>query len=248
MPLSKINVLILVSAPLWAQGGACPGRAAETRPVERAAVPEGALVLFDGKDLAGWTAKGGGQAPWKVENGYLEVVPRTGDIQTRQVFGDCRLHVEFWVPRMEGKHGQDRGNSGIFLQSRYEIQVLDSSQNDTYPDGACGALYKAIAPAVNACKPPEQWQTYDIAFHSPRVDAQGRVVEKGRVTVVHNGITVIDRGEFDRPTGSAHGMRQGPWGPVRLQDHGARVRYRNIWIKPLTEPGRGSGANLPPSR
>jgi hypothetical protein len=237
MPLSRIKVLILVSTPLWTLYGAFPGRTAKTRPVEQPAVPEGAIVLFDGKSLAGWTAKNGGPAPWKVENGYLEVVPGKGDIQSRQVFGDCRLHLEFWVPRMEGKHGQDRGNSGIFLQSRYEIQVLDSYQNDTYPDGACGALYKAIAPAVNACKPPEQWQTYDITFHSPRVGGQEGVVEKGWVTVVHNGIPVIDHGEFDQPTGSAHGMRQGPWGPVRLQDHGAAVRYRNIWIKPLTEHG-----------
>src|SRR5207302_5215081 len=113
---------------------------------------------------------------------------------------------------------------GIFLQSRYEIQVLDSYRNDTYANGACASLYGIIAPRQNMSRPPEQWQTYDIAFHAPGVDAQGKVTEPGRVSVVHNDVTVIDNGLFDHPTGSAMGQKQGGWGPLRLQDHGSRVR------------------------
>jgi hypothetical protein len=128
--------------------------------------------------------------------------------------------------------GQARANSGVFLQGRYEIQVLDFYMNDTYPDGACGALYKIIAPSKNASKPPEQWQTYDISYKAPRVDAEGKVVEKGVVTVVQNGTTIIDKGRFDRTTAGGLDDKLGTSGPVLLQDHGCKVRYRNIWFKP----------------
>ncbi len=197
--------------------------------------PAGALVLFDGKDLSGWLARrGGGPAGWKVENGYMEVVPKTGDIYTKEKFGDFQLHVEFWLPLMANAKGQACSNSGVYLQGRYEIQVLDSYNNETYPDGSCGALYKIHAPSKNASKPPEQWQTYDITFRAPRVDAQGKVTEKGVVTVVHNGVTVIDNGLFDHPTGGELDNQQGTPGPILLQDHGNKVRFRNIWLKPLS--------------
>jgi hypothetical protein len=196
--------------------------------------PEGAIVLFDGKDLSGWVSKQGTPAKWKVEDGYMEVVPLTGDIMTEKRYGpDFQLHVEFWLPLMADKKGQARANSGVYLQGRYEIQVLDSYMNDTYPDGACGALYKIIAPSKNASKPPEQWQTYDITFHAPRVDPEGKVSEKGQVTVVHNGETVIHNGAFDRVTAGALDENIGDPGPLRLQDHSCRVRFRNIWLKPL---------------
>jgi hypothetical protein len=195
--------------------------------------PEGAIVLFDGKDLSGWTALKGGPAGWKVENGYMEVVPKTGNIVTKEKFGDCQLHVEFWLPLMANAKGQARSNSGVYLQGRYEIQVLDSYMNETYANGACGALYGIIAPSKNVSRPPEQWQTYDITFHAPRVNDQGKVTEKGHVTVVQNGETIIDNGAFDTVTGGALDERIGEPGPLRLQDHGCKVRYRNIWLEPL---------------
>ena len=209
-------------------------RADDKKDSEPKPAPPGAIVLFDGKDLSGWVArKGNGPAQWKVENGYMEVVPKTGDILTKAKFGDFQLHVEFWLPLMAKATGQARANSGVYLQGRYEIQVLDSYNNDTYPDGAAGALYKIIAPSKNASKPPEQWQTYDITFRAPRVDAQGKVTEKGVVTVVHNGVTVIDNGLFDHPTGGEIDNQLGSPGPILLQDHGNKVRFRNIWLKPL---------------
>jgi hypothetical protein len=196
--------------------------------------PEGAIVLFDGKDLSGWVTRSGAPAKWKVTDGYMEVVPFTGDIMTEKKFGPAfTLHVEFWLPLMADKKGQARSNSGVYLQGRYEIQVLDSYMNDTYPDGACGALYKIIAPSKNASKPPEQWQTYDITFHAPRVAPDGNAIEKGEVTVVHNGETIIDQGRFDKVTAGALDVKIAEPGPIRLQDHTCKVRFRNIWLLPL---------------
>jgi hypothetical protein len=196
--------------------------------------PPGATVLFGGKSLDGWVTRRGRPPGWKVAHGYVEVVPGTGDIWTKEKFGpDFQLHVEFWIPPSVGKSGQERGNSGVYLQGRYEVQVLDSFKNETYSLGMCGALYGIIAPGKNASKPPGQWQTYDITFRAPRVDGAGTVVEKGELTVVHNGETVIDRGRFAKPTLGALDEKLGEPGPIRLQEHGDPVRFRNIWIKPL---------------
>jgi hypothetical protein len=198
------------------------------------ATPKGAVVLFDGKDLSNWVGRNGKPAAWKVENGYVEVAPRKGDIMTKEKFGpDFQLHVEFWIPLMADKKDQARGNSGVYLQGRYEIQVLDSYNNKTYAKGECGALYGLIGTTRNANKPPEQWQTYDITFHAPRVDDKGKVTRKGELTEVFNGVTVIDKGQFDQVTGGALDEQIGAPGPLRLQDHGCKVRFRNIWIKPL---------------
>ncbi len=198
------------------------------------APPEGAIVLFNGKNLDGWLGRNDQPAAWKVENGYMEVVPRQGNIRTAKTFGpDFKLHVEFWLPLMADKHGQARANSGVYLQGRYEIQVLDSYMNDTYPDGACGALYKILTPSKNASKPPEQWQTYDITFKAPRVDSEGKVTAPGELTVVQNSETIIDKGHFDKVTGGAMDEKLGNSGPILLQDHGCKVRFRNIWIQPL---------------
>ena len=187
--------------------------------------------LFNGNDLTGWVQSKDGSTPkWKVENDYFEVVPGTGDIQTQEVFEDFNLHAEFWIPYLPNKTGQDRGNSGIFLQGRYEIQILDTWNNETYLDGICGALYKLIAPSANMSLPPEQWQTYDINFRAPRLDEDGRVREKGEVSVVLNGQVVIERGLFERGTGSAAKQKQGIPGPIRLQDHGSPVRFRNLVV------------------
>jgi Domain of Unknown Function (DUF1080) len=205
--------------------------------------PKGAIVLFDGKDLSGWTTRSGQPAGWKVQDGYVEIVSGKGDIMTREKFGpDFKLHVEFWLPLMPEAKGQARANSGVYLQGRYEVQVLDSYHNDTYANGSVGALYGLIAPdkeaQQKAVRPPEQWNTYDITFHAPRVDDQGKVTEKGRITVVLNGVPIIQDGQFDKVTGGAFNDKIGTPGPLLLQDHhnkkgAANVRYRNIWLLPL---------------
>ncbi|HEV3261476.1 MAG TPA: DUF1080 domain-containing protein, partial [Gemmataceae bacterium] len=200
--------------------------------------PQGAEVLFNGKDLDGWESLGHKPAEWKVEDGYMEVVPGKGNIMTEKKFGpDFQLHVDFWLPLMPDAKGQERANSGVFLQGRYEIQVLDSYMNDTYEKGGVGALYSILEPdheaMKKAVKPPEQWQTYDITFHAPRVDDQGTVKESGRVTVALNGVTIIDDGKFDKYTPGEIDTKLGEMGPLVLQDHGCKVRYRNIWLKPI---------------
>jgi len=192
------------------------------------------IGLINGKDLKGWVGtKNQDPASWKAYENFIEVVPGTGDIQTEQVFNDFELHAEFWIPYLPEKTGQDRGNSGIFLRGRYEIQVLDTWENETYPDGICGALYKILTPKFNASLPPETWQTYDIRFIAPKVETDGKILEPGELTVILNGNLIIDRGHFEHPTGSAKKMKQGVPGPIRLQDHGSPVRFRNFFLKPL---------------
>lgn len=198
--------------------------------------PSDAIVLLDGKDLAKWAHKDGSPAKWKVENGYAEVVAKTGEIHTIQAFGDCQLHVEFSEPTPPHGESQERGNSGVFLMGLYEIQVLDSYENKTYADGQASAVYGQYPPQVNASRPPGQWQWYDIVFHGPRFDAAGKLLRPARVTVFHNGVLVQDNVEPTGPTG--HHQRPpyvaGPDKlPLALQDHGNPVRYRNIWIREL---------------
>jgi hypothetical protein len=212
---------------------------------DNAKPPKGAIILFDGKDLSGWRmADSDKPAPWKVKDGYMEIVSGKGHIMTKEKFGpDFQLHVEFWLPNLPPEiKDQARANSGVYLQGRYEIQVLDSYKNDTYANGSVGALYGIIAPdkkaQEKAVKPPEQWNTYDITFHAPRVDEKGKVTEKGSVTVKLNGITLIDDGKFDKWTGGELDQKIGEPGPILLQDHqnkagGPNVRYRNIWLKPV---------------
>lgn len=189
------------------------------------------ISLFNGENLLGWTRKDGTPPQWIVRDGYLEVVPGTGDIQTQSLFTDFDLHVEFWIPYLPDKRGQDRGNSGVYLLGRYEIQILDTHQNETYENGTCGALYKTIAPLMNACLPPEHWQSFDIRFKNPRVDDFGNVTP-GDLTVELNGRTIIDHYPISRPTGAAGKEKQGVPGPLRLQEHGAPVRFRNVWVTP----------------
>jgi hypothetical protein len=200
--------------------------------------PSGAQVLMDGKSLSGWVSIKGGEAPWLVKDGEVECAPGKGDIMTKEKFGpDFQLHVEFWLPLMEKATGQGRANSGVYLQGRYEIQVLDSYMNETYQNGSVGALYGILEPnkeaQKKAVKPPEQWNTYDITFKAPRVDEGGKVTKKGHVKVELNGIAITE-GEFDKMTGGSldSKMSNDP-GPIRLQDHGNKIRFRNIWIKTL---------------
>jgi 3-keto-disaccharide hydrolase len=199
------------------------------------APPVDAIVLFDGTDLSQWAADSG-PAKWKVDSGFMEVVAGTGSIHTTRGFGDCQLHVEWMAPLPPHGEGQERGNSGVFLMGRYEVQVLDSYDNQTYPDGQAAAVYGQFPPLVNASRPPGVWQSYDIVFHRPRFDAKGKVLKPARLTVLHNGILVQDNVELSGPT--AHQQRP-PYSvhpdelPLGLQDHGNPVRYRNIWVRPL---------------
>src|SRR5712672_474035 len=163
--------------------------------------PSDAIVLFAGKDLSHWAQKDGSAAKWKVENGYFEVVPKTGELHTKDAFGDCQLHVEFAEPNPPKGEDQDRGNSGVFLMGLYEIQVLDSYQSKTYADGQASAVYAQFPPQVNASRAPGQWQAYDIIFHSPHFDKDGKVLRPARVTVLHNGVLVQDNVELSGPTG-----------------------------------------------
>ena len=202
--------------------------------------PSDAVVLFDGKDLSKWAHKDGSAPKWKVENGYAEVVAKSGYIYTREAFGDCQLHVEFSEPSPAKGESQDRGNSGVFLQGLYETQVLDSYQSKTYADGQAGAIYGQYPPLVNASRPPGQWQSYDIVFHGPRFAKDGKLLRPARETVFHNGVLVQDNVELSGPT--AHGERP-PYKahaeklPLALQDHSHPVRYRNIWIRELKTVG-----------
>jgi hypothetical protein len=197
------------------------------------AAPSDAVVLFDGKDLSAW--KSGDQAAgWKVEGGYAEV-NGSGNIETRAEFGDCQLHVEWMAPAEPKGSSQERGNSGVFLLDRYEVQVLDSYANVTYADGQAAALYGQFPPLVNACRKPGEWQSYEIVFRAPRF-ADGRLVAPARVTVFHNGVLVHHDQELLGPTAHRSLPRYEPHpdrGPIRLQDHGNPVRYRNLWIRPL---------------
>jgi len=152
--------------------------------------PSDAVVLFDGKDLSHWRAANGGPAKWKVENGYVEVVKGSGYMHSQEAFGDCQVHVEWATPAPATGDGQGRGNSGVFLMGLYEIQVLDSYHNKTYADGQAAAVYGQYPPLVNASRPPGQWQTYDIIFHPPHFDKDGKLTRTTRVTVLHNGVLV----------------------------------------------------------
>jgi hypothetical protein len=200
--------------------------------------PSDATILFDGKDLSKWDSGKGGPAQWKVVDGAIEVAPGTGDIHTKQLFGDCQLHVEWAEPNPPHGKDQARGNSGIYLMSKYELQVLDSYQNKTYADGQAGAVYGQFPPLVNASLPPGEWQTYDIIFHGPRFAADGKLLRPARVTVLQNGVLVQDNvtltGPTDymaRPPYAAHAEKM----PLLLQDHDQPVHFRNIWIRELND-------------
>lgn len=204
--------------------------------------PSDAVVLFDGTSLAAWRGKDGGDAKWAVQGGAMVVVPGTGDISTREVFGDCQLHIEWATPAKVEGDGQDRGNSGVFLQSRYEVQVLDSYENKTYYHGQAGAVYKQYTALVNASRPPGQWQTYDIVFRAPRFDDSGKLLAPARMTVFHNGVLIQDNVEIKGTTthiGAPRYTAHPPAQPLLLQDHGNPIRFRNIWLRRL-EPDSGA--------
>lgn len=196
--------------------------------------PSDAVILFDGKDLSGWKSSSG-EAAWKVENGYMEVVPGTGSIQTKEHFGDCQLHIEFASPTVVKGEGQGRGNSGVFLMGLYEVQVLDCYDNKTYADGSTGAMYGQFPPLANACRPPGQWNVYDILFEGPRFEGE-KLAKPARITVLLNGVVLHHAVELQGPTQHRVLAEYKPHpatGPLELQDHGDLVRFRNVWYRPL---------------
>jgi hypothetical protein len=216
-----------------------PGDAAKC-----AAPPSDAVVLFDGtgKTFAeNWEAMDGNPSQWKIVDGAMESVKKAGYVRTKQKFGSCQLHIEWAAPATVKGDGQGRGNSGVFLMGTYEVQVLDSYNNQTYADGQASALYGRSKPLVNASRKPGEWQSYDIIFHRPHFDKDGKVIKRATFTVLHNGVLVQDHVRLSGGTGwdgphsateyQAHADKL----PLSLQDHGNPVRFRNVWLRELED-------------
>jgi hypothetical protein len=198
--------------------------------------PSDALVLFDGKDLSEWESVKGGPVKWTIGDAAFTVSKGAGDIRTRRAFGDCQLHIEWRTPAEVAGEGQDRGNSGVYLQSRYEVQILDSYNNATYVNGQAASIYKQYIPLVNASRKPGEWQSYDIFFRAPRFLEDGTVDKPAYVTVVHNGVLVQDHVQIKGSTvyrGNPEYAKHNAKEPLMLQEHGNPVSFRNIWIREL---------------
>ena len=224
-------LLFLAVGTLWVQ--AADEEPAIVSPGKHGSPPSDAIVLFDGTDLSNWKSTKGGSAKWIVSDGAMTVVKKAGGIRTKEEFGNCQLHIEWATPKDVKGEGQGRGNSGVYLQGRYEIQVLDSYNNKTYFDGQAGAFYKHAAPLVNASRPPGEWQSYDIIFIAPKPKEDG-TIEPGSFTVFHNGVLIQNHIPIPgKATTSAAFSGLAPKGPLMLQDHSNPVRFRNIWIRPL---------------
>ena len=197
--------------------------------------PSDAVVLFDGSALDAWMHLDGSDAKWEVSDGAFTVKKGTGDIKTRENFGDIQLHIEWMAPTEVEGTGQNQANSGIFLQERYEIQVLDSHSTETYANGQAGAIYKQHAPLVNANRPPLTWQSYDIVYRAPVFNDEGKLLVPARITAFLNGVLVQDNTSIWGPTEykglpvyEEHGNAA-----LKLQDHGNPVKFRNIWLREL---------------
>ena len=251
-----VRQLALAAAVAGALGAQQPGPASAwrqhemTRPhaqpvtpgADARSAPSDAVVLFDGRDLSAFVGGRGDStaAPqWKVENGYLEVVPRTGSLRTKEAFGDVQLHAEFAEPTPPQLTGQNRGNSGLILMGQYEVQVLDSyGHTDTYADGTVGSIYGQYPPLVNASRAPGEWQTYDIYFRRPRFKPDGALQEAARVSVVLNGVLVQNNEIITGPTSPippAGYTKHADELPLTIQDHGQPIRFRNIWVRRIAE-------------
>jgi len=219
---------MLPGLPFHVHDPARPHPPVVTPAAQAGGAPSDAIVLFDGNDVSHW------QNPhWKVENGYMEVVPNSGDLKTKEKFGDVQLHLEFASPAQIRGNSQNRGNSGIFLQGLYEIQVLDGFENPTYADGQTGAIYGQWPPLANPTRKPGEWQSYDIVFEAPRMEG-AKVMTPAYVTVFLNGVLMHNRKEIMGPTvhrALAKYAAQPPEDSLMLQDHQQPVRYRNIWIR-----------------
>jgi hypothetical protein len=209
---------------------------------ERPVSADGWLGLLNGRNLDGWVRQDGKPAAWKVVDGYIETVPGAQSIKTVQEFGpDFELHVEFWLPNLPDKQGQARANSGIYLCGRHEIQILDMFNNPGIPPiNGCGAMYGVLAPGPVTVLPPETWQTYDILYRSPAYDRAQKMTSRGRLTLIQNGVKVIDDQPFEAPvTTGAPVPTPGSTGPLFLQDHGSPVRFKNVKVRPRSGAGTG---------
>ncbi|MFK8005301.1 MAG: DUF1080 domain-containing protein [Saprospiraceae bacterium] len=235
----SINLLLLTNLFSQKEPEATEVWSPEARivtPAENNAPPSDAIVLFDGKNLKEWSSmKNNTTAEWKVADDCMTVVKGKGNIKTKREFGDIQLHLEWRTPTVIEDKGQGRGNSGVFFQERYEVQVLDNYENKTYSNGQAGSIYKQSIPLVNACKKPGEWQTYDIIFIAPKFNKDGIRVSPGFLTVIHNGILIQNHVEIKgtteyigQPKNVAHGKAS-----IMLQDHSNPVSYRNIWVREL---------------
>jgi hypothetical protein len=201
--------------------------------------PSDAIVLFEGKDVSQWEYKDGRAAAWPILDGALTCKSGTGNLYSKRKFGSAQIHLEFAVPSMPNAHGQARANSGIYLQGRYEIQILDSFHNPTYANGSAGALYGQYAPLVNVSRPPGEWQSYDILFHAPKCGPDRQLATPGTVTVLYNGVLVQDHVTIGGRTTSSDNTDVCEDGPLMLQDHyhpdvkETFMQFRNIWVRPL---------------
>jgi hypothetical protein len=246
--------LLFTGAPSFAQNPEAPKGPAPMKPEmtewyqpvpkvvtpgkENSAPPSDAIILFDGKDLSKWESEKGGAAQWEVNNGVFTVKKGTGDIRTKQEFQDYQLHLEWRIPSDIQGQNQARGNSGVFMQGIYELQVLDSYNNPTYVNGQAGSIYKQTPPLVNAMRQPGEWQVYDVIYTAPRFREDGRLFSPARITVLHNGVLIQNNTEIrgttpyiGLPEYKAHGK-----GPIKLQDHGdpsKPISFRNVWIREL---------------
>ncbi len=212
-----------------------PAPTVEPKMVNPGPPPADAIVLFDGRDFGAWQHSDGSPVKWNLVDGAMEVVKKAGQIETKRAFSSCQLHIEWATPTEVSGNGQGRGNSGIFLMGEYEIQVLDSVDNPTYFHGQAGSVYKQHAPLVNASRGPGEWQNFDILFHAPQFEGQ-TVVTPARFTVLHNGVLIQDHVEVLGRTVNKGMPKYFPHpgkAPLRLQDHGNPVRFRNIWIREL---------------
>lgn len=249
--------LVVVALVSWSSAAYAqdepPSRPKVVEPGEGDHPPADAVILLGGKRRGdaprtaavgseAWVHGNGRPVEWLFDpdSGTFTIKPGTGGINSVREFGDAQIHIEFATPEPESGGGQNRGNSGVYVQARYEVQVLDSYQNDTYPNGQCAAIYGQYPPMVNVCRPPGEWQTYDIIFRAATFDASGARVQPASMTVFHNGVLVHDHAILNGGSTTASPKREGPGdGPIHLQDHGHAVRYRNIWVRPL--PPRPTG-------
>lgn len=202
---------------------------------KRDKAPSDAIVLFGNGDASGFRHYDGSEVKWKASKKELKAEPGTGDIRSKQDFGSCQVHVEWKSPKEPNKKGQDKGNSGVYLAGKYEVQILNSFENRTYSNGQAGAVYKQYIPLVNATSPTGDWNTYDIIYHTPEFDKDGAKTKSGTLTVLHNGVLIQDHVEIQGTTeyiGRPKNIAHGP-GPIILQEHNNYVSYRNVWVRPL---------------
>ncbi len=197
--------------------------------------PYEVVTLFDGTSFDGWRHKDGSEVGWALEDGAMTVVPSTGNIISVETCTDCFLHLEFRCPDLPDAEGQHKGNSGVYLQGRYEIQVLDSYGWEVPGLGDCGGVYNQHAPLVNPCRPADEWQSYDIIFRAPRLDDDGSLLSNARLTAFLNGVLIHNNVELAGLTGGPLDEDVAAPGPLMLQDHSDAVSYRNIWLVHLPE-------------